>query len=263
MTKTLITCGNNPGVYFLEKWLPPADFIYGDASFIAQISVSQQVLLPSVLQPDFIHQLLNICLDRHIESVFAMAAAEQDLLAEAVGLFEEFGIQLYLPNLLTKKYLLKEASLLQGLTQSGIDIVPFQTSASVETFSKACLALGYPTETLAISAAENPEMLWLMDDQLAKTKTVFQGKPVISFIKAIKLFNPNEFLLLRKFHQPSFKKTYAVFTGGNLVSVWNTLANEEIKLLNQVSEQLKLNGIFEFYFQGQHHLFGLKPFSVV
>ena len=261
MTKTLITCGNHPGVYFLEKWLPPASFIYGDASFTARISVSQQLLLPKVSQPDFIHQLLNICLDQQIESVFAMAAAEQELLAEAVELFEEFNIKLHLPNLNTRKYLLKEASLLESLHEAGIQTVPFQTSNSAETFSKACLALGYPTETLAISSTEKPELVWLMDDNLAKTKTVFQGKPVISFIQAMKLFGQNELLLLRKFHQQTFKTAHAVFTHGKLVSAWNTSADEE-KLMNQVSEQLKLNGIFEFNFQEQH-LFGLKPFSVI
>ena len=263
MTKALITCGNNPGVYFLEKWFPQTDFIYGDTSFIAQISAPQQVLLPSVLQPDFIHQLLNVCLDNQIESVFAMAAAEQELLAEAVELFAEFNIKLNLPDLLTKKYLLKEASLLESLREAGIQTVPFQTSNSVETFSKACLALGYPTETLAISSAENLELIWLMDDQLSKTRAVFQGKPVVPFTKAIKLFHPNELLLLRKFHRPSFKTCYAVFTDGKLVSAWNALAAEEIELLEQVSGQLDLNGIFEFYFQEKHHLFGLKPFSVV
>lgn len=261
MTKTLITCGNQPGVYFLEKWLLPTGFIYGDASFTAPISVPQQLLLPTVSQPDFIHQLLNICLDNQIENVFAMAAAEQELLAEAVELFEEFNIKLHLPNLNARKYLLKEASLLKSLHEAGIQTVPFQTSDSAETFSKACLALGYPTETLAISSAEKPELLWLMDDNLDKTKTVFQGKPVISFIKAMKLF-PNEMLLLRKFHQPTFKTAHAVFTHGKLVSAWNASAAEE-KLLNQVSEQLKLNGIFEFNFQEKQHLFGLKPFSVV
>ncbi|MEX8547834.1 MAG: hypothetical protein V5804_09540 [Mucilaginibacter sp.] len=261
MTKTLITCGHHPSVYFLEKWLPPASFIYGDASFTAQISVSQQLLLPKVSQPDFIHQLLNICLDNQIESVFAMAAAEQELLAEAVELFEEFNIKLNLPDLISKKHLLKEASLLESLQEAGIQTVPFQTSDSAETFSKACLILGYPTETLAISSAENPGLLWLMDDHLAKTKTAFQGKPVIPFIKAMKLF-PNEMLLLRKFHQPTFKTCYAVFTDKKLVSAWNASADEE-KLLNQVSEQLNLNGIFEFNFQEKQHLFGLKPFSVI
>ena len=260
MTKALVTCGNHPGVYFLEKWFPQFEFIYGDASFIAQISVAQQLLLPMVSQPGFIHQLLNLCLDNQIESVFAMAAAEQELLAEAVELFEEFNIKLNLPDLLTKKYLVKEALLLASLREAGTQIVPFQTSDSVETFSKACLALGYPTETLAISSAENPKLVWLVNDDLAKTITVFQGKPVISFIKAMKLF-PNEMLLLRKFHQSTFKTTHAVFTHGKLVSAWNALAEEE-KLLNQVSEQLKLHGIFEFNFQERQHLFGLKPFSV-
>lgn len=263
MTKALVTCGNQPGVYFLEKWFPAITFIYGDTSFIAQILVSQQVLLPSVLQADFIHQLLNICLDNQIESVFAMAASEQELLAEAVELFAEFNIKLNLPGLITKKYLLKEALLLESLREAGIQTVPFQTSDSVETFSKACLVLGYPSETLAMSSAENPELVWLINDHLAKTKTVFQEKPVIPFTKAMKLFNPNELLLLRKFHQPTFKTVDAVFTDGKLVSAWNALAAEEMKVLNQVSGQLKLNGIFEFYFQEDHHLFGLKPFSVV
>lgn len=263
MTKTLITCGNNPGVYFLEKWLSDCTFVYGDASFIAPISTSQQLLLPLVSQPDFIHQLLNICLDQQIESVFAMAAAEQELLAEAVELFEEFNIKLNLPNINARKYLLKEALLLQNLAERGIAVVPFQTSASVESFSKACLALGYPTETLAVSAVEKPELIWLIDDQSAKTKTAFQGKPVISFIKAMKLFGPNEALLLRKFHQPTFKPTHAVFSNGKLVSAWNTSAKEEIEKLNQLAEILNLNGIFEFNFQEKHHFFALKPFSVV
>jgi hypothetical protein len=263
MTKTLITCGNNPSIYFLEKWLPDNSFIYGDTAFIAQNSITQQVLLPSVLQADFIHQLLNICLDQQIERVFAMAAAEQELLAEAVELFAEFNINLNLPDLNTQKYLLKEALLLQNLKEAGIQIVPFQTSNSVETFSKACLTLGYPTETLAISSAEKPELIWLLNDQLSKTKTVFQGKPVIPFTKAMKIFGQSEVLFLRKFHQPTFKTTYAVFTDGKLVSRWNASAEEEIKLLNQVVANLNLSGIFEFNFQEKQHLFGLKPFSVV
>ncbi|RYE20169.1 MAG: hypothetical protein EOP42_27870, partial [Sphingobacteriaceae bacterium] len=92
MTKVLVTCGAHPGVYFLEKWFPQVEFIYGDAVFITQISASQQSLLPQVSEGDFIHQLLNVCLDNQINAVFAMSFAEQELLAEAVELFSEFEI---------------------------------------------------------------------------------------------------------------------------------------------------------------------------
>jgi len=262
MTKALITCGQHPGVYFLGKWLPETEFIYGDASFITQIPVPQQLLLPLVSQPDFIHQLLNICLDQQIESVFAMAAAEQELLAEAVELFAEFNIQLQLPNLLTRKLLLKEALLLENLNQASINIIPFRTSASVETFSKACLALGYPSESIAVSSAENLGMIWIMDDQLAKTESSINGKPVIPFTTTLKLFNQEELLLLRKFHRPTFKTGYAVFTGGKLVSCWNNLSQQKTQALNQTAQHLQLNGLFEFNFQQEQQLFGIKPFVV-
>lgn len=260
MTNALVTCGNHAGVYFLEKWLPNVAFIYGDTSFIAQISAAQQVLLPQVSEANYIHQLLNICLDQHIESVFAMAFAEQALLAEAVELFTEFNIQLHLPDLLTQKLLFNLPELFQNLKNSGIKTVPFQVTSSFTAFSKACLALGYPTESIAVAAVQNPDLVFIVNDQL---KTNFlDGKPVIPFTKAAKWFASDELLLLRAFHASTQKTIYASFTDGKLVSVWNDLENLSEEIMKQIASKLQLNGLFEVAFQQQGELFNIKPFFV-
>lgn len=257
MTKTLVTCGGNPGVYFLEKWLPGFEFVYGDASFITQISETQQLVLPKVSQADYIHELLNICLDKQIESVFAMSFAEQELLSEATELFSEFNINLFLPDLIKRKLLFDPKALFEKLNFNGIKTVSFQLTSSFGEFSKACLQLGYPTETLTVTSLANLDLVWIINDQL-KTNSV-DGKPVISFIKAAKMFAAEELLLLRPFHPLNQKIIYAFFTGGKLESVWNgKVFSEEII---KIGLQLQLNGLFEIRFQ-QEQLFNLKPFVV-
>ncbi len=257
MTKALITCGQHPGVYFLEKWFPHVDFVYGDASFITQISESQQVLLPKVSQGDYIHELLNICLDKQIDVVFAMGFAEQELLAEAVELFSEFNINLFLPDLITRKLLFNPAALFAKLNFCGIKTVSFQVTSSFAEFSKACLQLGYPTESITVTSLQNLDLVWIINDQLKNNN--LDGKPVISFIKAAKIFAEEELLLLRAFH-PSNQKVYASFIDGKLGPVWNTdLSSEET--IAKLGFQLQLNGLFEIQFQ-QEQLFNIKPFFV-
>lgn len=256
MTKALITCGNHPGVYFLEKWFSGFEFIYGDAVFIDQISASQQLLLPQVSEWDFIHQLLNVCLDNQINAVFAMSFLEQELLAEAVELFSEFEIRLHLPDLNSRKLLFNQTEILQKLNFSGIKTVSHQTTNSFAEFSKACLQLGYPTENIAVSSAQNPDLIWVIDDQ--HKNNFLDGKPVIPFTKAAKIFAAEDLLLLRKFNPLTQKKVYAFFTDGNLEAVWNPFLSEEIK---QIGAVLKLNGLFEMEFQ-QEEIFNLKPFFV-
>lgn len=257
MTKALITCGQNPGVYFLEKWFPQFEFVYGDASFINQISVSNQLLLPPVSDWDFIHQLLNICLDNQIETVFAMSFAEQELLAEAVELFSEFSINLHLPDLVLRKLLFDPTEMFAQLNFRSIKTVSHQTTNSFAEFSKACLQLGYPTESIAVTSLLNLDLVWIINDQLKNYN--LDGKPVIPFIKAAKLFAAEELLLLRAFH-PSNQKVYASFIDGKLGSVWNTgLSSEET--IAKLGFHLQLNGLFEIEFQ-QEQLFNIKPFFV-
>ncbi len=258
MTKALITCGQHPGVYFLEKWFPQLAFVYGDASFITQISATQQLLLPKTEQADYIHQLLNICLNKQIDAVFAMSFAEQELLAEAVELFSEFNINLFLPDLITRKLLFDPAGLFEKLNFSGIKTVSFQVTSSFAEFSKACLQLGYPTESIAVASLQNLDLVWIINDQLKNNN--LDGKPVISFIKAAKIFAAEELLLLRAFH-PSNQKVYASFIDGKLGSVWNSVEVVSEEILLQIGLQLQLNGLFEFSFQ-QEQLFNIKPFAV-
>ncbi len=259
MTKALITCGQNPGVYFLEKWFPQLAFVYGDASFITQISATQQLLLPKTEQADYIHQLLNICLNKQIDAVFAMSFAEQELLAEAVELFSEFNINLFLPDLITRKLLFDPTGLFEKLNFSGIKTVSFQVTSSFAEFSKACLQLGYPTETLTVAAVQNLDLIWVLDDRLKANS--LDGKPIIPFTKAAKLFAAEELLLLRRFNPSTPKIIYASFTGGKLVSVWNSVEVVSEEILLQIGLQLQLNGLFEFSFQ-QEQLFNIKPFAV-
>lgn len=208
MTKALITCGAHPGIYFLEKWLPGFDFIYGDASFIAPISATKQIILPQISQADYIHQLLNICLDQQIDAVFTLSFSEQELLAEAVELFSEFNIQLYLPDLIGRKLLLNLAEVFQKLKSQGIKTALFQITSSFAEFSKACLQLGYPTESIAVAAVQNPDLVWIINDQL-KTDSL-EGKLVIPFTKAAKFFNWEKPLLLRAF-RPATQKIFILF----------------------------------------------------
>ena len=257
MTKALVTCGQNPGVYFLEKWFPQLEFIYGDASFIAQILASQQVILPKVSEADYIHQLLNICLDQQIDAVFAMSFAEQELLAEATELFSEFNIKLHLPDLITRKLLFDSKELFENLNFFGIKTVSFQITSSFAEFSKACLQLGYPTENIAVANLQNLDLVWIINDQFKKNN--LDGKPVITFIKAAKLFAADKLLFLRKF-DVSNQKVYASFIDGKLRPVWKLDSISE-ETIAELGSKLQLNGLFEIQFQ-QKELFNLKPLFV-
>jgi hypothetical protein len=259
MTKALVTCGKNPGVLVFVK-LFAQDSFYGDASFIAQISADQQLLLPAVSLADYIHRLLNLCLDNHIEVVFAMSAAEQELLAEATELFSEFNIQLRLPDLITRKLLQNPKELFFNLEKQSVKTVSFQTTNSFAAFSKACLALGYPTESIAVASVQNLGLIWIVNDQL-KTKT-FAAMPVIPFTKAAKLFASDEELLLRQISPGKQNIVYASFIDGKLESLWDA-ENESMKdLIILVGAELKLNGLFGFYMQN-NQLFDLKTFAVI
>lgn len=258
MTKALVTCAQHPGVYFLEKWLPDFEFVYGDTSFIAQILATQQVLLPKVSQADYIHELLNICLDHQIDAVFAMSFAEQELLSEATELFSEFNIQLCLPNLISRKLLFNPIALFEKLNFCVIKTVPFRLTSSFAEFSKACLQLGYPTETLVVISMQNPDLVWLVNDQF-KTN-LWEEKPVISFTKAAKIFTADETLLLKTFRFRDAKKVYASFIDGNLGPVWNAEKPSEENLI-KIGLALQLTGLFEFIFV-EDQLFSLQSFVV-
>ena len=256
MNKALITCGNQPGVYFLEKWLPDFDFIYGDASFIAVIPVNQQLLLPSTHHPSYIHELLTICIDQQINALFPMASREQELLAEAAELFTEFDIQLFLPDIKTHRQLKNDLEVLQTAAQFGLQTIPHRFTESFAEFSKACLDLGFPDQQIAINKPNQPGNFWLLNERFNVDNFDI---PQIDFSSAAKIFGKQNLLLLRQYITGEQSLFYAVCFKGKITFCSNPAAIEAGFL--QMTQALSLSGIWQIRLH-QGKLFSLKLYSI-
>lgn len=97
--KILITAGTTTQAHKLKRLLDKEEtFIFADQEIPAFVSSSFRFIqIPQGDSFSFAHELLKNCLDEEVDCVFPLRKAEILSLAEAVQLFEEYGVKVVVP----------------------------------------------------------------------------------------------------------------------------------------------------------------------
>ncbi|MDR3695905.1 hypothetical protein [Mucilaginibacter sp.] len=93
---TLITAATSAQAYQLKNSLNSADIILGDYLELPAIMLknANMIKLPNPASASYVHEMLTLCLDKQIKTVYAIRDSELTLLAEAGQLFSEYGIKI-------------------------------------------------------------------------------------------------------------------------------------------------------------------------
>ena len=93
---TLITAAATAEAYRLKNALSREDVILGDYMELPDVLVrsGKVIALPSPKNAAYTHQMLALCLDKAINSVYVLREEEKELLLNAKQLFWEYDIQI-------------------------------------------------------------------------------------------------------------------------------------------------------------------------
>lgn len=93
---TLITAANSSQAYRLQSTINTAHILLGDYLELPELLIqSGKVLrLPNPQTIAYTHEMLALCLDRDIDTVFALRQQEKKLLLNAKQLFSEYDIKI-------------------------------------------------------------------------------------------------------------------------------------------------------------------------
>jgi len=93
---TLITGAASAEAYRLKSALNREEVILGDYLELPEVLIQsgKVIALPNPKNTAYTHQVLALCLDWNINSVFVLRAEEKELLLQAKQLFEEYNIQI-------------------------------------------------------------------------------------------------------------------------------------------------------------------------
>jgi len=93
---TLITAATTAESYQLKNKLGSDDIIFGDFMELPELMVKtgKMISLPNPSSNSYSHQVLTLCLDKNINTIYPLRKEEQALLKEAGQLFEEYGIEI-------------------------------------------------------------------------------------------------------------------------------------------------------------------------
>lgn len=101
MGSILITQGTRPFAQRVARHLPAGQrIVFGAADEMPEVLLhnGNYVRLPSPRSSTFAHEMLKICLDRQVATLIPLGKLELGRLMEARILFEEYGVQLLLPE---------------------------------------------------------------------------------------------------------------------------------------------------------------------
>lgn len=92
----LITAAASAGSYQLKNKLENNDIILGDYMELPELMLKtgKMIRLPNPASGSYSHQVLTLCLDKGIDTIYPLREEEQGLLKEAAQLFEEYGIEI-------------------------------------------------------------------------------------------------------------------------------------------------------------------------
>lgn len=92
----LITSANSVAAHQLKNKLADADVILGDYHDLPafMLKTGAMISLPNPASAAYSHQMLTLCLDHHIHTIYALRNEEAKLLQEAQQLFMEYNINI-------------------------------------------------------------------------------------------------------------------------------------------------------------------------
>lgn len=90
---TLITAANSAKAYRLKNKLNPANVILGDYLDLPAFMLTSvnMIRLPNPNSISYTHEMLTLCLDKQITTIYALRE-EEKILQTAEQLFNEYGI---------------------------------------------------------------------------------------------------------------------------------------------------------------------------
>ncbi len=93
---TLITAANSSEAYSLKNALNKEYILLGDYMELPDILIrSGKVLqLPNPQNPAYTHQMLALCLDKDVDTIYALRDEEKQTLLSAEQLFFEYNIRI-------------------------------------------------------------------------------------------------------------------------------------------------------------------------
>ncbi|HXI00291.1 MAG TPA: hypothetical protein VNI52_08470 [Sphingobacteriaceae bacterium] len=96
----LITGAAAAGAHRLQRTLGIPEVIFADQEDLPKALFNQTrfIQIPNGGSATFAHQLLTLCLDHSINMVFPLRRGELKPLSESKKLFEEYGIQIVIPD---------------------------------------------------------------------------------------------------------------------------------------------------------------------
>ena len=97
---TLITAAASAEAYSLKKTLNTDNVLLGDYLELPDVllKAGKVIQLPNPQSLSYTHQMLALCLNKDINTVYALRKEEEQLLAEAKQLFTEYNINLVSAN---------------------------------------------------------------------------------------------------------------------------------------------------------------------
>jgi hypothetical protein len=93
---TLITAASSSGAYNLQSKLNKENTLLGDYLDLPDFLVrsGKMIRLPDPKNTAYAHQMLALCLDKDIDTVYILRSHEKLLLLEAKQLFAEYDIKI-------------------------------------------------------------------------------------------------------------------------------------------------------------------------
>jgi hypothetical protein len=93
---TLITAANSAEAQKLKNKLNSTDIILGDYLELPafMLKLANMVTLPNPKSVSYAHEMLTLCLDKQIDTIYALREEEQTILDTAKQLFTEYGVEL-------------------------------------------------------------------------------------------------------------------------------------------------------------------------
>ena len=93
---TLITAATSAQAYKLKNSLNSENVILGDYMELPALMLknSNMIKLPNPASASYAHEMLTLCLDKQINTVYPLNDSEIILLIEAGQLFSEYGIKI-------------------------------------------------------------------------------------------------------------------------------------------------------------------------
>ena len=97
---TLITAAATAEAYQLKNALGREDVILGDYMELPDVLVriGKVITLPTPENAAYTHQMLALCLDKAINTIYVLREDEKELLLNAKQLFWEYDIQIETPD---------------------------------------------------------------------------------------------------------------------------------------------------------------------